>query len=85
MPRLVISHDVVDTDRRLQGKAERAAAIGSAGTNATDYVALDGTNHVAVTADIQDLNAVPALLASPPPEVAARMESHSVRPPSPST
>jgi hypothetical protein len=81
MPRMVITHDVADIDRWLNGKAERAAAIGSAGTNVTDYVALDGSNHVAVTADIDDLDAVQALLASPPPEVAAQMESHGVRPP----
>jgi hypothetical protein len=81
MPRLVITHDVVDIDRWLKGKAERAAAIGSAGTNVTDYVAVDGGNHVAVTAEIHDLEAVQALLASPPPDVAAQMESHGVRPP----
>ena len=52
MPRMVITHDVADVDRWLKGKAERAAAIGSAGTNVTDYVALDGSSHVAVTADI---------------------------------
>ncbi len=64
-----------------EGKAERAAAIGPAGTNVTDHVALDGSSHVAVTADIDDLGAVQALLASPPAEVAAQMESHGVRPP----
>jgi len=78
---MVITHDIVDIDRWLKGKVERATAIGSVGTNVTDYVALDGSNHVAVTADIDDLNAIQALLASPPPEVAAQMESHGVRPP----
>ena len=81
MPRLVITHDVVDIERWLKGKAERATAIGSAGTNVTDFVALDGSNHVAVTAEIEDLDAIQALLASPPPQVAAQMESHGVRPP----
>jgi len=81
MPEWLSPHDVVDIDRWLKGKLERAAAIGSAATNVTDYVALDGSNHVAVTADIDDLDAVQALPASPPPEVAAQMESHGVRPP----
>jgi hypothetical protein len=81
MPRIVITHAVDDLDRWLKGKDERAAALGSAGTNVTDYVATDGSNRVAVTADIHDLDAVEALLASPPPEVAAQMESHGVRPP----
>jgi hypothetical protein len=81
MPRMVVTHAVVDVERWLEGKAERAAAIGAAGTNVTDYVAADGSNTIAVTADIHDMDAVQALLASPPPEVAAQMEAHGVVPP----
>ena len=81
MPRMVITHDVVDIERWLKGKDERAAAIGSVGSNVTDHVALDGSNRIAVTADIHDLDAVKALLDSPPPDVAAQMEAHGVLPP----
>lgn len=81
MPRMVITHAVVDIERWLEGKAERAAAIGTAGTNVTDYVAADGSNNIAVTADIHDLEAIQALLASPPPEILAQMEAHGVVPP----
>ena len=81
MPRLVITHAVVDVERWLQGKAERAAAIGAAGSNVVDYVAADGSNNIAVTADIHDMEAAQALMASPSPEVAAQMESHGVVPP----
>lgn len=81
MPRLVITHDVVDIDRWLDGHAERVAAIGAIGTDVTDYVALDGSNHIAVTADIADPDAAQAMLAAPSAEVAAQMESHGVRPP----
>jgi hypothetical protein len=81
MPRMVITHAVVDVDRWLKGKAERAAAIGAAGTNVTDYVAVDGSSKIAVTADIHDMDAVQALMASPPPEIAAQMEAHGVIPP----
>lgn len=81
MPKLVITHAVVDVERWLKGKAERAAAIGAAGTNVTDYVAADGSNNIAVTADIHDLDAAQALMASPPPEIAAQMEAHGVIPP----
>jgi hypothetical protein len=42
---------------------------------------VDGSNHVAVTADIDDLDAIRALLASPPPNISAQMDSHGVRPP----
>lgn len=79
MPRVVITHAVEDIDRWLQGKAERAAAIESGtGRNVTDYVAHDGSNNVAVTADVSDLAALEAMLASPPPDVLTAMESHGV-------
>ncbi len=82
MPRVVITHAVVDTERWLKGKAERAAAIESgSGSNVTDYVAQDGSNNIAVSADVQDLAAMEAMLASPAPEVAAQMEAHGVVPP----
>ena len=59
MPRIVITHAVVDIDRWLKGKAGRAAAIESvSGTNVTDYVAEDGSNNIAVTADVGDVDAV---------------------------
>ncbi len=81
MPRMVITHEVVDIARWLKGKDERAAAIGSVGSNVTDHVALDGGNRIAVTADIHDMDAIQEMLDSPPPEVAAQMEAHGVVPP----
>jgi hypothetical protein len=81
MSRIVITHEVVDIERWLKGKGERSEAIGSVGSNVTDYVALDGSNRVAVAAAIHDMDAVQALLDSPPPEVAAQMEAHGVLPP----
>jgi hypothetical protein len=70
MPRLVVIHAVEDVERWLEGKAERAAAISAVGTNVTDYVALDGSNKIAITAEIHDLDAAKQLFASPPPDVA---------------
>ena len=82
MPKVVLTHAVVDIDRWLKGKAERAAAIESgSGSNVVDYVAEDGSNNIAVSADVADLAAMQAMLASPPPEVLARMEEHGVVPP----
>jgi hypothetical protein len=78
---MVITHEVVDIERWLAGKAERAAALGSVGTDVTDHVALDGSNRIAVSATVHDVDAVRALLDSPPPEVAAQMEAHGVLPP----
>ena len=48
MPKMVVTHAVVDVERWLKGKAERAAAIGPFATNVTDHVAADeiGRAHV---------------------------------------
>ena len=81
MPRVIITHDVIDLQRWLAGNAERVAAISAMGGSLVDTVALDGSNKVAVTADINDLAALEAMLTSPPPELAALMEKHGVIPP----
>ena len=81
MPKVVLIHAVEDVERWLEGKAERAAAIGAVGTNVTDYVALDGSNKIAVTTDVHDLGAAQAMISSPPPDVAAAMQKHGVVPP----
>jgi hypothetical protein len=79
MPRVVITHAVEDIDRWLQGKTERAAAIESGtGSNVADYVAQDGSNNVAITADVSDPATLQGMLASPPPDVLAAMEAHGV-------
>jgi len=81
MPKVVVTHDVVDVQRWLEGKAERAAAIGTVGTNVVDTVAQDGGGKVAVVVDVNDLAGLQAMLASPSAELAALMEKHGVTPP----
>ena len=79
MPKVVITHAVQDIDRWLQGKAERAAAIESGtGSNVVDYVAQDGSNNIAICADVADAEAMKSMLTAPPAEVVARMEAHGV-------
>jgi hypothetical protein len=79
MPKVVITHAVQDMDTWLQGKAERAEAIESGtGSNVMDYVAQDGSNNVAICADVADITAMTSMLAAPPPEVVERMEAHGV-------
>jgi hypothetical protein len=79
MPKVVITHAVEDIDRWLQGKDKRTAAIESGtGSNVTDYVAADGSNNIAITADVSDVAAMQGMLASPPPEVLAAMQEHGV-------
>jgi hypothetical protein len=82
MPRLVITHDVADVDTWLTFKSERADAIGGmGGTNVVDHVAQDGSKKVAVAADVDDVDAFLAAIASPPPDLLAAMERHGVVPP----
>ena len=79
MPKLVITHAVEDLDRWLAGKSERAAAIESgSGSNVTDFVAADGSNNVAISADVADVEQLKAMLASPPPDVLEKMQAHGV-------
>ena len=82
MPKVVVTHAVADIERWLEGKTERAAAIESgSGSNVTDFVAQDGSNNVAISADVDDLGALQTMLASPQPDVLALMEAHGVIPP----
>jgi len=58
------------------------SAIGTmGGTNVVDYVAHDGSNMIAITCDVDDIETVMATLASPPDEMAATMQRHGVVPP----
>ena len=77
MSRVVISHEVGNVERWLGGKAERASSLPGA-RNVTDLVAMDGSSHTAVAFDIDDVDALKAMLAAIPPDVAAQAESHGV-------
>ena len=82
MPRIVITHNVADVATWLGFKSERAEAIGGlGGSNVVDHVAQDGSDSVAVAADVSDVEGMMATLSSPPPEVGTIMERHGVRPP----
>ena len=78
MPKIVITHAVVDVERWLKGKEERAVGFGQFATNVTDHVAFDGSDNVAITADIHDMAGAQAMMASPTPEMAAAGERHGV-------
>lgn len=77
MPKIVITHDVQNVERWLQGRAERAAAFPGGGS-VTDLVAGDGSLRAAVLVEVDDLDAFNAFMASMPPEIAAQAESHGV-------
>ncbi|HZM55444.1 MAG TPA: hypothetical protein VFC03_10510 [Acidimicrobiales bacterium] len=82
MPKMVITHSVVDVGNWLSFKAERADAIAAmGGGNVVDLVADDGSNAVAITGDVDDPAAMMEAITSPPPELGAAMERHGVVPP----
>ncbi len=82
MPKVVITHNVADMAKWLGFKSERADAIGTlGGSNVVDHVAQDGSNTVAIPAEVDDVVGMMAALSSPPPEVGAIMEKHGVLPP----
>jgi hypothetical protein len=81
MPKVVMTHNVVEIERWLKGKHERVAAMAAYASDVTDHVAMDGSNQVAITADIHDLAGAQAMMASPPADVAAQAERHGVLPP----
>jgi hypothetical protein len=79
MARMVVTHGVVDVEKWLRLKAERAGAIAAlGGKNPVDLAAQDGSKAVAIVTDVDDPDAMVAALSSPPAEVAATMEKHGV-------
>ena len=78
MPKIVVTHQVVDIERWLKGKEERVQVIGPYATEVTDYIAADGSKTVAVTANVHDMAGAQAMMASPSPEDKALEEKHGV-------
>jgi hypothetical protein len=79
MPKVVITHKVADVEKWLSFKSERAAAIGNlGGTNVVDHVEVGGDDAVAITCEMDDVDAALAVVQSPPPELGAAMEKHGV-------
>ena len=78
MPKVVICHAVKDVETWLKGKEERAVMFGQFATNVTDHIAMDGSNNVAITADIHDMAGAQAVMTAPSPEQAAAVERHGV-------
>ena len=82
MAKIIMTHNVVDVTKWLSFKEERGSAISAmGGSQVVDCVAPDGSNTVAVAANVDDVDALLAAMSSPPPELQALMESHGVRPP----
>jgi hypothetical protein len=76
MPKLVATHDVKDVDHWVSKHDERVEIFSGFATNIVSYVAADGSNRVALSADITDMAAMAAYMQSP--KAAEGMEAHGV-------
>ncbi|MCK6625388.1 MAG: hypothetical protein L6R45_09450 [Anaerolineae bacterium] len=76
MPRIVATHTVKDVKHWASKGDERVEVIGPFGTELVSYVAADGSNQVAVSVNIHDMEGLMAFMQTP--EAAAAMESHGV-------
>lgn len=76
MPRIVATHAVKDVKHWASKGDERVESIRPFGTEIVSYVAADGSNRAAVSANIHDLDGMMAAMQTP--EMAAAMESHGV-------
>jgi len=76
MPRIVATHSVKDVEHWASKGDERVEDLSSFATEIVSYVAADGSNHVAVSANIHDMEALMAYMQST--EAAEHMEAHGV-------
>ncbi len=79
MPRVVFTHAVSDPAHWASKHSERVEAFAAWGTDVVDYLSADGSNNVAVSADVHDMPAMQAALGSPEIERAKR--AHGVMDP----
>jgi hypothetical protein len=76
MPRVVATHAVNDVKHWASKGDERVEILGPFATEIVSYVAADGSNRVAVSANVHDMEGMMAAMQTP--EMAAAMESHGV-------
>ena len=79
MPRIVVTHEVKDVKHWASKGDERVEVLAPLGTDVVSYVAADGSNRIAVSANIHDMEGM--MVMSQTPESVAMMESHGVIPP----
>jgi hypothetical protein len=71
MPQIIVTAEVNDVDEWLKFKAEMVRAISPVASDGASYVAMDGSNKVASTWDVPDMEAFRAAQGSFSPELAA--------------
>lgn len=81
MPKIVVTAAVKDVEAWLKFKPEMIAQMSAVASDGTSYVAMDGSNHVASTWDVPDMEAFQAAQRSFSPELAAAAERAGMIPP----
>ena len=76
MPRIVVTHEVKDVKHWASKGDERVEIIGPFATEIVSYVAADGSNKVAVSANVHNMEGLMAMMQTA--EAAAAMEAHGV-------
>jgi hypothetical protein len=81
MPKIVVTATVTDVEAWLTFKPQLIAEMSAVASDGTSYVAMDGSNRVASTWDVPDLEAFQAAQRAASPEMAAAMERYGMIPP----
>jgi hypothetical protein len=81
MPRIVVTAAVKDVQAWLEFKPQLIAQLSGVASGGTSYVAADGSNRVASTWDVPDMEAFQAAQTAASPEMAAAMERYGMIPP----
>ncbi len=81
MPKIVVTAAVKDVEAWLKFKPQLIAQMSAVASDGTSYVAMDGSNRVATTWDVPDLEAFQAAQSAASPEMAEAMERYGMIPP----
>ena len=81
MPKIVVTAAIKDVEAWLKFKPELIAQMSAVASDGTSYVAMDGSNRVATTWDVPDLQAFQAAQTAVSPEMAEAMERYGMIPP----
>lgn len=74
MPQIIVTAAVNDVEEWLKFKADMVPALSAVASDGASYVAADGSNQVASTWDVPDMEAFQAAQSSLAPELAAAAE-----------
>ena len=81
MPKIVVTAAVKDVEAWLNFKPDLIARMSAVASDGTSYVVMDGSNRVATTWDVPDLEAFQAAQTAASPEMAEAMERYGMIPP----